>query len=151
MLHNATEHLIDIAGVFAQAAELLRPGGLLIFSHHNYYAWNGHHFAPKSVDAIDSSDEKQRKVLDWAHLDLDPELQTYLATRLNRITRAELRKLTEEHYRIEEWLETESSQRQGIERLTDEIVRKYAPLTREDLATQTVFCVARVKPRRATS
>lgn len=105
-MHNTTEHLVHMAEVFRTIAKLLRSQGVLIFSHHNYYVWNGHHLAPKSVSAIDPADEKQRKVMDWAHIEPDAELRSYLATRVNRITLDELRSLTEQEYAIEEWKES---------------------------------------------
>ena len=142
-LHNTTEHLISIAEVFAALVHRLRPDGVLIFNHHNFYAWNGHHLAPKSISAIDAADLKQTRVLDWAHLEADAELSEYLSTRVNRITLDELRALTEQHYTVDEWQEALSNESEGRGRLTSEILERHHPLTRRDLATQSVYCVAR--------
>ena len=144
-LHNTTEHLIDIADIFAALIDRLHANGLLIFNHHNYFAWNGHHLAPKSVRAIVPSDARQGKVVDWAHLDADTdaELRSYLATRVNRITLDQLRALTEQHYAIEEWDEALSNEEQGRGRLTPEILARHPAMTRRDLETQSVYCVAR--------
>jgi SAM-dependent methyltransferase len=142
-LHNATEHLIEIDQVFASVANRLKPGGLLIFNHHNFYAWNGHHLAPKNIASIDRSNAAQRKVIDWAHLDADAELSSYLSTRVNRITLDALRTLTQQEFEIEEWRETLSNETEGGARLTDEILARHPQFTRRDLETQSVYCVAR--------
>ena len=141
-LHNATEHLIGIADVFVSVLERLKPRGLLIFNHHNFYAWNGHHLAPKTVDAIDLDHPQHQKVVDWAHLTPGPELSSYFSTRVNRITLDQLRALTEQHFAIEEWDEVLSSESQGRSRLTAEIMARHPQLTRRDLETQSVYCVA---------
>ena len=144
-LHNTTEHLMDIAGAFERIAQLLRPAGLLIFNHHNFYSWNGHHLAPKTVAAIDPEDPKQRKVIDWGHLDPDDELRGYLSTRVNPITIDELREVTRQRYGIEQWKEIRSDEAAGGTRLTAGILQRHAPLTRRDLETQSIYCVARLQ------
>ena len=63
-LHNATEHLTDLPGVFASVARLLRPGEHLIFSHHNWFSWNGHHQEPKTAGRIDPDNTEQRRFVD---------------------------------------------------------------------------------------
>ena len=146
VLHNTTEHLQQIAEVFASIAGLLRPGGLLIFNHHNFYAWNGHHRQPKSVAAIDPQNPQHRKVVDWAHLEPDDELRDYLATRVNRITLDELRSLTAKHYEITEWNEALSNETEGRGRLTEAIMQRHPTLTRRDFETQSAYCVARLRP-----
>lgn len=143
VLHNTTEHLIDIAKVFASLSRRLEPNGLLIFNHHNFYAWNGHHLPPKRVDAIDLTDARQRRVVDWAHLQPDEELESYLASRVNRISLHELRELTERHFEIAEWDEQLSNETEGRSRLSDDILARHRSYTRRDLATQSVYCVAR--------
>jgi len=40
---------MDIEAVFDAIRERLRPDGLLIFRHHNFFAWNGHHLAPREI------------------------------------------------------------------------------------------------------
>jgi SAM-dependent methyltransferase len=143
-LHNTTEHLVGIAEVFATLATRLRPGGLLIFNHHNFYAWNGHHLPPKSIAAIDLTDARQRKVIDWAHLNPDAELSAHFATRVNRITLDELRALTDRLFVVEEWRETLSNETEGRLRLTAEIMQQQHRFTRRELETQSVYCVARL-------
>ena len=143
VMHNTTEHLIDIAGVFAAVQDRLNADGLLIFNHHNFYAWNGHHLAPKSVSAMDATDPRQGQVVDWAHLRPDAELDGHLATRVNRITLDDLRSLTDCHFEIAEWDEQLSNETEGRSRLTQEILMANAPQIRRDLETQSVYCVAR--------
>lgn len=143
VMHNTTEHLIEIARIFAAVHDRLDPDGLLVFNHHNFYAWNGHHLAPKNVSAIDTTDPRQRRVVDWGHLHADAELDEHLSTRVNRITLDDLRSLTERHFEIAEWHEQLSNETEGRSRLTEEILNANAPRTRRELETQSVYCVAR--------
>ena len=143
VMHNTTEHLIDIARVFAAVHDRLNSDGLLIFNHHNFYAWNGHHLAPKSVSVMDPTDPGHRRVVDWAHLHPDAELDARLSTRVNRITLDDLRSVTERHFEIDEWHEQLSNETEGRSRLTEEILIANAPRTRRELETQSVYCVAR--------
>lgn len=143
VLHNTTEHLLEIRAVFASLHTRLRKNGLLIFRHHNFYAWNGHHLAPKNVSAIDPADPGQRRVVDWAHLDPGSESLGYLATGLNRIRLDELRELTEEFYLIDKWQESLSNDWEGRLRLSAGILRRHPKFTRRELETQSIFCIAR--------
>ena len=149
VMHNTTEHLVDIVRVFESVHDRLKPDGRLIFNHHNFYAWNGHHLTPKSVSAIDVTDLRQQRVMDWAHLHPDAELDSHFATRVNRITLDHLRSLTERHFEIAEWHEQLSNETEGRSRLTQEILIANAPRTRRELETQSVYCVARKRRRSA--
>lgn len=144
VLHNTTEHLLDLPSAFARIAHLLRPSGRLIFSHHNFYSWNGHHRAPKTVMAIDRGDPEQRKVVDWGHLAPDADLRTFLAGHVNAITLDELRRVTEQLFAVEHWQENRTPESLGGNRLTVDILQQYPHLTRRDLETQSVYCVARL-------
>ena len=93
-LHNATEHLTDLPGVFASVARLLRPGGHLIFSHHNWFSWNGHHQEPKTAGRIDPDNTEQRRFVDWAHLSGTHPPDHYVMTKLNRLRLDEVRAIT---------------------------------------------------------
>jgi len=128
---------------FGSLRARLRDGGLLVFRHHNFYSWNGHHMVPKKIFAADSDDAEQRKVIDWAHLDGAPEPGSYVATKLNRIRLDELRTITENYYVIEEWDESLSNESEGWLRLTEDVLRRHPGFTRRELGTQSVFCVAR--------
>lgn len=145
VLHNTTEHLMDFPGVLAELRSHLREGGLLVFRHHNYYSWNGHHQSPKEVAQIDHGDSEQRKVIDWAHVRFRPEAGSYPATKLNRLRLDEVRSLTENHYEVEQWDESASRESEGRLRLTDEIRRALPQFTERDLVTQSVYCVARLR------
>jgi hypothetical protein len=149
VLHNTSEHLLNIAGVLEALRERLRPDGLLIFRHHNFYAWNGHHLAPQRISQINSAASEQRKVLDWNHISGEPEPGSYIATNLNRLRLDDVRAVTERYYDIDEWRESLSSESEGILRLTDLILRRHPHLTRRDLETQSVYCVARPTQRLA--
>ena len=143
VLHNTTEHLICIEDAFASLNRRLRSDGLLIFNHHNFFAWNGHHLPPKSVAAIDPTDHRQQQVVDWRHLEPDEELDAHLATRVNRISLDDLRALTDRHFVIAVWEEKLSNDTEGRSRLTPGILMQHPSRTRRDLETQSVYCVAR--------
>ncbi|MDY7110139.1 MAG: class I SAM-dependent methyltransferase [Planctomycetota bacterium] len=147
VLHNVSEHLINIEEVFQGVWQRLRPEGRILFNHHNYYCWNGHHQPPKFVAEIDPGDPQQRKFLDWNHLDLDPETEASLAGKLNRIRLDEIRALTEKYFEVESWEEIPSGPDRGAGRLTDEIRRRFPRYSEREFTVQNVLCRAR---RRAT-
>jgi SAM-dependent methyltransferase len=142
-MHNVTEHLMAIEEVFAGLPGRLRPGGKVIFRHHNFAAWNGHHQPPRTVAEIDLESAAQRSVLDWAHL--DSQAQANPTGRLNRIRLHELRVLTEMLFRIVTWEELRSRPEQGASRLSDRILARHPGYSREELLTQGVMCVAELK------
>jgi SAM-dependent methyltransferase len=141
-LHNATEHLVELDAVLASIHRLLRPGGLLAYNHHNWFCWNGHHQRPKMISQIQPGDPLQASYVDWAHLESPHSADSYVMTKLNRLRLSELRAITERYFRITVWQPTASARDQGIERLTADIMRRHADLTREDFTTQNVFVVA---------
>jgi len=151
VLHNVTEHLINIDEVFKGMVSLLEDDGILLFNHHNFYSWNGHHLPPKSVDKIDDTDPQQRQLVDWNHLCFDPPEDHYIRTGLNRIRLDELRALTERLYDIEVWDERPSKPQQGSDRLTPEIRARHAEYSERELTVQNVFCIARPKNRQSSS
>ncbi len=142
-LHNATEHLVDLDGVLASIYRLLRPGGRLVFNHHNWFCWNGHHQQPKDISRISPDDAAQKLYLDWAHLDTAHAADSYVMTRLNRLRMDEVRAITERCFTIEVWHTVESSPEQGLERLTPAIMERHPELRRQDFTTQNVFVVAK--------
>lgn len=143
VLHNVTEHLINIEEVFEGVWQRLRPDGTILYNHHNYYCWNGHHQPPKFVDEISAGDPNQQKFLDWNHLALDPETEAALAGKLNRIRLDEIRALTERYFQVESWQEIPSGPNRGAGRLTDEIRRRFPQCTDREFTTQNVLCRAR--------
>jgi SAM-dependent methyltransferase len=151
VLHNVTEHLHDLEGVFEGMVPQLRRGGRVIYNHHNYYCWSGHHQQPKTVDDVDSEDAAQRRYVDWAHLDFTDSRDDELSSNLNKIRMADLRALTERYFDILEWHLIPSTPQSGVTRLTKEIMRKYPRYSEEELRTQHVFCVATRKWRAVRS
>jgi SAM-dependent methyltransferase len=143
VLHNVTEHLINIAEVFEGVWQRLRPDGRILFSHHNYYCWNGHHQPPKFVAEIDPDDPDQQKFLDWNHLALDPKTDASLAGKINAIRLDEIRALTERYFQIVSWEEIPSEPERGAGRLTDEIRRRFPQYSEREFTTQNVLCRAR--------
>lgn len=142
VLHNATEHIIALDEVLAGIARRLRPDGRLIYNHHNFYCWNGHHMAPKTVQDLRPEDADQRKFVDWAHLRFEPPPGHYFHHGLNRIRLDELRRVTERHFTVESWKEVPTDEVRGADRLTPELLAQHPGYSRRELATQHVFCVA---------
>jgi len=147
-MHNVTEHLMQIREVFTAIHEHLHPDGRLIFRHPNYYAWGGHHMAPRFVAEICASDAEQRRYMDWAHLIHDPTWPNTILKRQNRIRLDQLREIVEEHFEIEEWEPELSTEAEGAARLTPQILARHPDYSEEELLTQAVFVVARPRPSR---
>ncbi|NEX45863.1 class I SAM-dependent methyltransferase [Pseudotabrizicola algicola] len=144
-LHNVTEHLIHIEDVFREIALRLRPGGIILYNHHNFYTWNGHHLPPKTVAAIVPGDAEQMKYTDWAHIAYRPEPDHYIARGLNRIKLDDLLALTSKYFDIQSSEEILARPENGSTRLTDDIRRRYPDLTDRDFLTQNLLVTASVK------
>lgn len=144
-LHNVTEHLHQLEAVFRAIAARLCVGGKILYNHHNYYAWNGHHLPPKRVDQIDLAEPAQRELVDWGHVEYNPGPDHYIARGLNRIRLDELLEITERYFVIERADEVRSSADTGLHRLSDEIRARYPYLTDRDFQTQNLLCVATVR------
>ena len=145
VLHNATEHLVCLEEVLLSIHRLLRPGGRLAFTHHNWFCWNGHHQSPKTIAQIRTGDPEQVRYLDWAHLDGTFPPDAYVMTKLNRLRLDEVRAITEKYFHIDVWEPVPSEVEQGAGRLTDEVHRRHPELTEADFKTQSVGVVARKK------
>lgn len=145
VLHNVTEHLQGIESVFEAIALRLKPGGKILYNHHNFYCWNGHHLPPKGVSKIDLTDPAQREMVDWGHVDYDPSPDHYIARGLNRIRLDDLIALTERLFDVEIIEERPSRPETGLGRLTDEVRQRYPHLEDRDFETQNLFCIAKVK------
>ncbi len=151
-LHNVTEHLIDLEGQFEKISSRLSPRGVIIFNHHNFCAWNGHHQQPKSIDRIDFDDPDQEWLIDWGHLMHEPPEGHYIRRKLNRIRLDDLRRVTERFFTIEQWEEIPTDRRRGRRRLSRAVRRRLPGYTERELLTQNVFCIARRRlPEIATS
>jgi SAM-dependent methyltransferase len=147
VMHNVTEHLMNLEEVIAGARERVRDGGRLLYNHHNFYCWNGHHQKPKFAEEIDPEDPVQRQFYDWAHLDFEPRPDHPIGRSLNRVRLDEIRALTERYFEIERWEERPSNERQGAGRLTPEVRARHPAFSERELTVQNVLCVAR--PRQA--
>jgi SAM-dependent methyltransferase len=145
-LHNATEHLTALPAVLGSIRRLLRPGGTLVFNHHNWFCWNGHHQQPKTIHKIKPGDPTQALYIDWAHLSTAHAPGTYVMTKLNRLSMAELRHIIQEAgFDIEVWRPTASTEEQGVTRLTSSIRARHPNLTEADFTTQNIFVVAKLR------
>ena len=145
VMHNVTEHLGNIESVFEATALRLKPGGKILYNHHNFFCWNGHHLPPKVVSNIDLSDPAQREMVDWGHINYDPAPDHYIARGLNRISLDDLIALTNRYFEIEVREERPSRPETGLGRLTDEIRQRFPHLEDRDFETQNLFCIAKVK------
>ena len=152
VMHNVTEHLMRIGEDFARIHDLLRPGGILIYQHPNYYAWSGHHMKPRNLDELDETDPEQKKYFDWAHAAERADWPDKIRLFQNRIRLGDLHALTSRYFRIECWTEWLSRTPEGGARLTDEIRARHPALTEQDFLTKHVICVAQkrvVVPRQS--
>jgi SAM-dependent methyltransferase len=149
-LHNVTEHLLRLDDVLAGLTRLCKPTTNVVFYHHSFYCWNGHHLAPNEPAQLDEADPRHREVYDWRHVNALSDLPDNHSfnTQLNRVRLDELRKVTERYFDVVRWEEIPSSQA-TLERLTPDVierVREAVPdITERDLLVKAVFGV--VRPR----
>ncbi|MEM8695957.1 MAG: methyltransferase domain-containing protein [Pseudomonadota bacterium] len=150
VMHNVTEHLQNIRKIIPNIRKILNPDGYLIYHHHNFYCWNGHHMAPNRPEHYVPGLEKHDKVVDWNHILAAPHLPDdhYFNTNLNQIRLDEIKDVTESNYEVIKWLEIESPHTVA-DRLNDEILDRIRDfdnsLTRRDLMVNAVLCVATPK------
>ncbi|WP_183094027.1 methyltransferase domain-containing protein [Nocardioides stalactiti] len=149
-LHNVTEHLMQLEEVFAGLVRLCKPDTNVVFHHHNYYCWNGHHMAPNQPAQLKPDDAKQQTLYDWRHVwakDQLPE-SSYVFSNLNQVRLDELRTIVEKYFDIVRWDEIPSS-KPTLDRLTPEImdnVRGVIPdIEERELTVNAVLGVARPK------
>lgn len=145
-LHNVTEHVPDLDGLFAGIRRALRDGGWVLLAHPNFYSWSGHHMRPRSVAEIDPDDPAQEPYIDWNHLTERADWPDKVRRNQNRIRIGELFRLIGRHFRIECWSERLSPVRDGRARLTGAIERAHPGFTRQDFLVKTVFCAAQRRP-----
>lgn len=146
VLHNVTEHLQDVPGAFAEVASLLSPNGFLVFHHHNFYSWDGHHAQPKNEDQINLTLEAHRELVDWAHIDFSPPANhPIVRSTLNRIKLDELRTAAEEKFSILLWHEIASPDGRGLgrfDKIPKSIQQRFEP---RDLTVKNILAVAKLK------
>jgi len=149
-LHNVTEHLLQLDLVFEGLLPLCAPDTRIVFLHHNYYCWNGHHFQPNQPHQFDPYNPDHLGVYDWNHIGIVDQLPEdhYFRTGLNRVTLDEIHAITHKHFEVEEWREIPSSPA-TLARLTPDVrtrVQACRPeLNDRDLSVNVVYCVARRK------
>lgn len=150
VLHNVTEHLLQIKAVFSGLKKFMAAGSKLIFHHHNFYCWNGHHLAPNRPEQYDQSDPKHKMYVDWNHIliakDMPPD--HYFNRGLNQIRLKKLREVVDRDYVVDVWEEKDPSD-DVLKRLTPQrlsTLQRFDPsLTRQDLLVNAVLCVASPK------
>ena len=143
ILHNVTEHLPNLSQEFDTIAQALDPGGLIIFHHHNFFCWDGHHCAPKREEDYDGQSEAHNQVVDWAHIDFDPpEKHGIRSSTLNRITLDQLKAETEARFEILHWTEMISPVGKGggrFDRIPEGLLNRFS---NRDLTVKNVLCIA---------
>lgn len=143
VLHNVTEHLPDVGYALDQVAGVMAEGSLLVFHHHNFFSWDGHHTPPKTEDKIDPSDPRHRELIDWAHLDFDPpNNHPIIRSTLNRITLDELRREVEARFDVLLWQEIPSPENRGAGRFGNIPANALDEYSWRDLTTKNVLGVA---------
>lgn len=151
-LHNVTEHLIHLETVFQGLTKLCHERSRLVFHHHNYFCWNGHHFQPNQPEQLNLANSKHLEVYDWRHIDMIPDIPDdhYFRARLNRVRLDEIKRITEKYFDVVKWEENKSNER-TLERLNsgilDRVRRTIPDLTERDLSVNAVLCIA--EPRSA--
>lgn len=149
-LHNVTEHLHNIDTILLDVRRHARDGGRLVYNHHNFYCWNGHHGVPRNAAQIDPAARDQQELIDWNHIFNAERFPPnhFVHRKLNRIRIDELKRLTGVNFDIEDWSEFASPE-EILERLTPEIWDRLQAfdnsLTRTDLDTNIAICVATPK------
>ncbi|BBO73546.1 hypothetical protein DSCW_09630 [Desulfosarcina widdelii] len=145
VLHNVTEHLLNLEDVLYGISKILKTNGKILFNHHNFFCWNGHHKVPKTIYDIKKNDPIQKNYIDWKHLEIPYDKNSELFKKLNRISIDQLKKLTQKYFLIETWNEIKSTKEYGIERLTPEIIKRHDCYTKKELSIQHIFCIATIK------
>lgn len=150
VLHNVTEHLHNIRNIIPNIRTLLNPDGHLIYHHHNFYCWNGHHKMPNRPEQYVPGLAEHDEVADWNHILIAPDLPEdhYFNTNLNQIRLDEIKDITYDNYDVVKWIEIESPDAVA-ERLTDDVFARLRgfddSLTRRDLMVNAALCVAKLK------
>ena len=138
--------IADLEGTFAQLHRALRPRGQIWFSHDNFFAWAGHQGEPKNPGRYDPGNEAHRQFVDWGHVTFDPPEDHRIRTSLNRMRIADLRRIVDTYFEVEQWKEIPD--RPPIpSRLTTEVRRKLKGYTDQDLLIRQVVCRATKRNR----
>jgi SAM-dependent methyltransferase len=147
VLHNASEHVADIAHVLAVLADLCHPDSRLVLLHHNFYSWNGHKRQPRTPGQYDARIPEHERWRDWRHVNAVPDLPEdhEMRVKLNRIRLDDLRSAIERHFTVSQWEEAPSDAA-TCARLTptvlDRVREAVSDVTERELTVNNVFCVA---------
>jgi SAM-dependent methyltransferase len=142
VLHNVTEHVMDLEKLFQDLFYLTRRGGKIIFHHHNFFSWDGHHCSPKWEDDININDLSQALVVDWAHLSSNFPSDHYVSRGLNRVTLDELAAAVSNYFEIEMWKEIVSPKGRGAGRFHKLSEPGSPEYSYRDLTTKNVLGIA---------
>lgn len=123
--HNYLQHAPDVTGLLAEAARVLKPGGLFLA---DIYPFAGLHGACEAVDAP------------WGHL--HPTFISTIDKPLNRWRADRFQAALAKQFTIEQWLPENSNQAQQF--LTPEIVTMLVnDVTEEELTCHRISVVAK--------
>lgn len=139
---QTTEHLDQPRSVYNTIYRLLEDNGILFFSHHNFYCWNGHHFPPARVCDYDDSELSMSQLADWNHI-RNRKLLDGSGASLNFIRIHELMEIAGKYFNITKLEKRYSTEETGYKRLTTEIRNSLPEYYEDELLVETlrVVCI----------
>ena len=129
LCNNFLQHAPDVAGLLAEAARVLQPGGLILADILPYPALTG---------AFQTVDDQSP----WGHLRYtfsDPSLP------LNQWREGQFRAAFEKYFAIEQWLTEQDEQAEAL--LTPEVKAEFADYSEGELTRKEIVVLARKKTR----
>ena len=139
---QTTEHVQDIFAMCREVRRVLKPGGYFYASHHNFYAWDGHHQGPYWIKDLVIASPDQMRYQNWNHLDMDIDWSE--PHHLNRITLHDLEEAFRASLRVVSWNNSYTTRERGADFLTQDILDKYiGRYDFEDLGTTMIEVLAK--------